>query len=69
MGRGAFWLTFGAVGVPLGSLLVNFWCRWWAFGVTFGVGAVPLAKQAPGYSRRISGEPIFYDFGCFLGAF
>ena len=53
---------------PSGCFMVKFWSPWGPFGVTFGDVAVPLAKQAPDYSKRISRKSIFHDFGCFLGA-
>ena len=54
---------------PSGCFMVKFWSPWGPFGITFGDVAVPLAKQAPGYSRQISRKLICYDFGSFLGAF
>ena len=47
---------------PSGCFMIKFWSPWGPFGITFGVGAVPLANQGPGYSREISGKRFFRDF-------
>ena len=62
---GAFLLIFGPVGVPLPPSSRDRPGE----GVTFRVGAVPLASQGHEEFREISGKSIFSDFGSFLGPF
>ena len=62
--------------MPLGSLFGALGCHFaiilvprGAFWGHFGIGAAPLANQAPGYSRGICSKAFLADFWHFWDSF